>query len=290
MFSDRYAYKKGVVIGTALGVVISSIAIAGYMIFGNRNISVEAADKLMSRASGGDINVTETFMGPDGFTGAVLSVRGQKSLGWIAPGGNIALIGQLFDHAGTNYTQMALVSHGIMPPTSPAKDAVSASNATGPTMDASQAARLAKAAPGVLQGDGGPVIQVFYDPNCVFCHHYYQSLQSAILAKRLRVHWIPVAILKPSSVGRAAAILGATDQAKAMMQNDAGYNDRDEEGGIAAAKPSPEILAEINANNDLLNGAAGRLSTPTTILMSAGKWVVVPGQIPVDRLLQAVAR
>ena len=44
---------------------------------------------------------------------------------------------------------------------------------------------------------------VFFDPNCPFCAHLWRELQP--WQNRLRVRWIPVAFVRPDSLGMASA-------------------------------------------------------------------------------------
>ena len=55
------------------------------------------------------------------------------------------------------------------------------------------------------------VLYVFFDANCFYCHLTWKALQP-YEAVGLQVRWLPVAYQQPSSVGRAAAIMQASDR------------------------------------------------------------------------------
>lgn len=83
-------------------------------------------------------------------------------------------------------------------------------------------------------------IYVFIDPNCIFCEKIYHLLKKN--EKRMsqlgeQVVIIPVAFLKPSSAGRAAAII--KDGWKSYVANEEGFEQATEDGGI---EPLPTLI------------------------------------------------
>ena len=47
-------------------------------------------------------------------------------------------------------------------------------------------------------GTDAPLVYVFADPACPYCHAQWQQLRGAVEAGRLRVRWVPVAVLQVS--------------------------------------------------------------------------------------------
>ncbi|WP_298171369.1 thioredoxin fold domain-containing protein [Acidithiobacillus sp.] len=120
-------------------------------------------------------------------------------------------------------------------------------------------------APGFMIGHAGPLIVVFMDPNCIYCHLLWDALQKPVANGQLRAKIIPVGFLKNSSVAKAATILAANDRAAAWANNEKGFNDNTEEGGTRplAHVPSKDIAA-INTNTALLQ-TSGEEATPTLL-------------------------
>ena len=71
----------------------------------------------------------------------------------------------------------------------------------------------------VTLGAGPRVVDVFFDPNCPYCHELYEDLEPWVGKQGLQLRWIPVAVLAPSSEGKAAAMLQAPVPAKALARN-----------------------------------------------------------------------
>lgn len=111
-------------------------------------------------------------------------------------------------------------------------------------------------------------LYVFFDPNCWYCNLTWRALQPYQKAG-LRVHWIPVAFQKPSSTGRAAAIMEARDPVAALRENETKYRATSYDGGITPlAKARPETLKALAANLALMQkiGAPG---TPAVVWKDA---------------------
>lgn len=103
------------------------------------------------------------------------------------------------------------------------------------------------------------VLYVFFDANCFYCHLTWKALQ-AYEAVGLQVRWVPVAYQQPSSVGRAAAIMQASDRVAALRTNETAYNAARFEGAIEPArKVSKALAAQLEANTRLMRsfGAPG---------------------------------
>ncbi len=103
------------------------------------------------------------------------------------------------------------------------------------------------------------VLYVFFDANCFYCHLTWKALQPYEMVG-LQVRWLPVAYQQPSSVGRAAAIMQASDRSAALRVNETGYNAALFDGGIRPMDKVPgTLVAQFQANTQLMRkfGAPG---------------------------------
>lgn len=152
-----------------------------------------------------------------------------------------------------------------------------------PQPDLSQTvAKLKKEGHLIQQGpDNAPVLYVFADPNCIYCHRFYQAVEPLTKAGKLQVQWALVGFLKPSSMGRAAAILSAKKPLEALAENEAGFDEDKEEGGIKAIdSPDPKLKKLIEQRAKDMAEAGGR-GTPTVVYKKDDKqWGMKPGMPP----------
>ncbi|MGN8200154.1 thiol:disulfide interchange protein DsbG [Salinisphaera sp. RV14] len=130
----------------------------------------------------------------------------------------------------------------------------------------------------VQQGpNDAPVIYVFADPNCIYCHRFYQQAEPLVKAGKLQLQWALVGFLKSSSMGRAAAILSAKDPARALVENENGFDEDSEEGGIKpVASPSAKLKHVINRHYKQMSSAGGN-GTPTLLYKKDGHWAAKIG-------------
>lgn len=123
----------------------------------------------------------------------------------------------------------------------------------------------AMAAKGFVLGHGGPMVVAFLDPNCIFCHQFYEHVLPELKAGKLRIKVIPVGFLKPSSLPKAVAILSAKDPAKAWAFDEAHFDVKTEKGGIAPAKNLHVPATAVIEKNTQLLARTGEVATPTVI-------------------------
>ena len=111
--------------------------------------------------------------------------------------------------------------------------------------------------------DAKRMLYVFFDPNCYYCHLTWKALQPYEKVG-LQVRWVPVAYQKPSSIGRAAAIMEATDRVAAMRENEVNYDRANYDGGIKPIdNPRSQITAQLQANTRLMQ----QFGAPATPLL-----------------------
>lgn len=112
-----------------------------------------------------------------------------------------------------------------------------------------------------IEGHTGPVVAAFIDLDCVYCSQLWRRVRAPLATGRLRVQWIPVAVLAPARADRAAALLRATDPVAALAAHESRIS------AAASTSSAPvEAVAEVAANNALLGAlTAGRPATPLLV-------------------------
>lgn len=101
--------------------------------------------------------------------------------------------------------------------------------------------------------DGKPsaprVVYVFTDPNCPYCHAFWEAARPWVESGKVQIRYLVVGIIREDSPAKAAAILGAKDPAEALTRNEKAFS----KGGIAAEKTiSPEVQKQLDGNLALM--------------------------------------
>lgn len=210
---------------------------------------------LIDSASHGRAHAESVFAGPGGLTGVVVTYKDSPDATpgviWVNSDASAVLVGKLIGPKGEDLDEQAAQRIGLM--LSPEK---------------ALAAAAQPATRSILVGHKGPVLTVFLDPNCIYCHMLYQQLEPLVAKGVLRARYVLVAVVKRSSFDKAAAIVSASNPAVALKQDQDGFDARAEEGGAKPlAKPSKAVTDAINGNNTLL-GKAGGEGTPLLLFCS----------------------
>jgi len=218
-------------------------------------LSLAKVQALVASASHGRAQAQSVFAGPGGLTGAVITYKDQPdaapSVIWINNDASALLVGKLIGSHGQDLNKQAAQQVGLL--LTPAKGLAAAAQPD---------------AAAIHSGRSGPVLTVFIDPNCIYCHMLYQKLQPLIAQGKLRVRYVVVAVVKQSSLDRAAAILEARDPVAALAEDQKDFDVKTEEGGIKRARtPSAAMVTRIGNNNALLD-KLGSQGTPTLLYCS----------------------
>ncbi len=209
---------------------------------------------------------------------AATGAGGPGTVAWVSPHGNYLFIGAVLNRQGVNVTRRVARAAHMLAAQGHAQPAAALGNPSAP-----QGAPVAilshrafwratrEATTGVRQYQAGArhTLYVYFDPDCIFCHHLYGRLQAdgALLkAYHVRVDWIPVAILHPGSAARADAILAGG--LKALVANETRFNVAKERGG-APRRVSPAETARLIANMKVFLHGGADLGTPTLSWRSA---------------------
>jgi thiol:disulfide interchange protein DsbG len=63
---------------------------------------------------------------------------------------------------------------------------------------------------------GAPLVYIFFDPYCSYCHQQWQAVRGKVQQGKLRVRWVPVAVLSGSQ-GNLGVVGGLLDDADAEI-------------------------------------------------------------------------
>lgn len=167
---------------------------------------------------------------------------------WVTPDGKHAIVGTMVDAAGKDVSGEQLDRLVTRPVAAALWDAL---GKTG------------------WIGDGDPaaprVVYAFTDPNCGFCHQFWTESQPWITTGKVQVRHIMVALLSPSSAGKAAALLAAPDRRAALTAHETQRSG----GGIKPLDPIPTAVLEKIAANNRLMGQLGLVGTPSILYQDA---------------------
>lgn len=129
-----------------------------------------------------------------------------------------------------------------------------------------------------LVGHRGPELTAFMDPNCIWCHRFYEKALPLIHAGKLHLRVVLVGFLKSTSAAKAAAVLMAKHPAQALALDESRFNVVTEEGGIHPASAAPaSIRASVHHNTQILIHT-GEEATPTLLYVTQqDQWVLQHG-------------
>lgn len=154
--------------------------------------------------------------------------------------------------------------------------------------DARQAWEAAAAGSGFTVGQAmaARTVRVFFDPQCPHCAALWMA--SKPLLDRIRMVWMPVAFISPSSGPQGALLLAAADPAAAMDLHETLLSSR--QGGLVVPGPAdPDLLAKIRANTDLWKRIDGR-SVPYMVYRAGadGPYGSMSGGLPTAELARSL--
>ncbi|MES1936755.1 disulfide isomerase/thiol-disulfide oxidase [Salinisphaera hydrothermalis C27AD] len=187
------------------------------------------------------LTIVKRFDAPGGLTGYAARAGHTPVALYLTPDGHHVIVGTMLDEHGNNLSQKAL-------------DAI-----INKPQQQSAWAQL-KAATWIADGadDAPRTIYVFTDPNCPYCHRFFEKARPWVKAGKVQLRTILVGVLKPSSPGKAAAILAAKDPVAAFRRHEAHYRT----GGIKPLANIPSKLADELSANDALMTALAIRGTP----------------------------
>lgn len=109
------------------------------------------------------------------------------------------------------------------------------------------------------------VIYTFTDPNCPYCNKFWNEARPWVKDGKVQLRHVMVAILGPTSPGKAAALLSSQDPQVALTQ----HEQQQGSGGVKPlAQVSPKVRAQLDANQSLMQ-QLGFSATPTILYKDA---------------------
>lgn len=234
--------------------------------------TLNQAESLVGTVSHHTAKAVKVFPGPDGLHGILVKpavvtpqtppaiAKGQ--IAWSTPNGKAMIMGPVVGVSGKNYTLQAMYNENLLKRPLAAKVLY----------------QKAQKADSFVVGTKGPEIVAMVDPNCIFCHLFYEHVMPYVHKGDLRVRFVVAGFLKPSSEPKAETILSSKDPAAAWAYDEAHFKVRVEEGGAKPDKnPTPAVVAAVQANTHLLS-ETGEIATPTLIIPEKdGKYHLIHG-------------
>lgn len=195
------------------------------------------------------MSVLSTFPGPGNLHGFVLQpVGGQPVILYVDDKGKYAVYGTVINKEGVNLTEQDTEKYVKKYTALKMQD------------------NLAETTPIKEGSDDAPYkLIVVADPNCSACHYAYNAMKPFIDKGELQVNWILVYFVRPDSEAKSAAIMSSKNPGEAMAKNEAGFDLKTEEGGIAPMTNIPKLLKDELAGNMKFMQDTGINSTPTLI-------------------------
>ncbi len=254
-------------VGRAVTVVTAAMVLNGVAMADVKPTPAE--QYLMSKG----VKITQSFQSVSGLKAIVADNGKEKRLFYVTPDGKSVIAGTVFDTAGVSVTARDMDRVGMVggPAAGDVQNAVTASQTA-------QYWARAEKLHWIQDGTGQKVIYAIFDPNCPYCHRLWTTLRGAVMAGKVQVRWLPVAILKESSKGLGAAIYAAQDKSVALQQM-ANYQLRPVDVSQAANRDM--------AYNLLLLRDTGFTGVPT-VLYKKGNAVHITMGVPTDSELAAL--
>ncbi len=192
--------------------------------------------------------VIGTFAAPGGLTGYAGMIGQQPLAIYLTADGKQAIIGTMIDAKGANLSQEPLDRLVRKP------------------MTVKIWKQLEKSAWIADGSKNAPrVIYTFTDPNCPYCNKFWNDARPWVMTGKVQLRHIIVAILTPTSAGKAAALLSAKDPQVALTQ----HEQQHASGGVKPlGQISATVRAQLDANQKLMQ-QLGASATPTILYKDA---------------------
>jgi len=192
--------------------------------------------------------VIGTFAAPGGLTGYAGMIEQHPLAIYLTADGKQAIIGTMIDAKGTNLSQEPLDRLVSKP------------------MTVKIWKQLEKSAWIADGSNNAPrVVYTFTDPNCPYCNKFWNDARPWVTTGKVQLRHIIVAILTPTSAGKAAALLSASDPQAALTR----HEQQHASGGVKPlGRITATIRAQLDANQKLMQ-QLGSSATPTIFYKDA---------------------
>ncbi len=194
------------------------------------------------------VEVIGTFKAPGGLTGYAGVIEMQPLAIYLTADGKQAIVGSMIDAKGNNLSQKSLEKLVSKPMTDRAWKQLEQSTWIGDG-----------------KNNAPRIVYTFTDPNCPYCNKFWNDARPWVTSGKVQLRHVMVAILGPTSPGKAAAILNAGDPQAALTQ----HEQQHAAGGAKPLSQIPEkIRAQLDANQRLMQ-QLGSSATPTIFYKDA---------------------
>lgn len=211
------------------------------------------------------VDVIGRFDAPGGLSGYAAMIQNEPLAIYLTPDGKQAIIGTMIDAQGNNLSQEPVDSLVNKP----------LANKVWKQLDESA---------WIADGDANAqrIVYTFTDPNCPYCHKFWNDARPWVKDSKVQLRHIIVGILRPSSPGKAAALLSAADPQAALLQ----HEQQHASGGVKPLARVPDkVRAQLDANQKLMHQLRS-FATPTIFYKDAnGKLQKVQGAPPAKMLV-----
>ncbi len=213
------------------------------------------------------VSIVGSMQAPPGFKGYLGKYGGDPIPIYLLPDGKHVIVGTLYDSHGTDLTEAAFAA------------------ATRPRFDPALWDELAKSA-WIAEGATKPrhIVYIFTDTECPYCHKLWQASRAYLRSGTLQVRNIIVAVIKPISLGRGAALLTANDPVATFERHETAF-------GHSSLKPLAKVDAGLRATieaNKALMDRFGAYGTPVIVYRDASHRLQMFQGIPDQSTMQKI--
>lgn len=211
-----------------------------------------------------------------GYRGVLADLNGAKRVFYATPDNKYLVYGVLYDASGKNLTTEDLLRLSqlgkIDAPPSPSASQATAQPEKPVTFNTDTVWRAADKANGFVEGSGKD-IYIYFDTNCPYCHQLWRKTRMYTGANK--VHWLPVAGLRASSLNQGAAVIkDPTLKNMELMSN----------GQLLGEQQVSKELADKMEFNMGAMAMTGNQSFPTILYTENGQRKVTVG-LPPDEMI-----
>lgn len=245
---------------------LSILLAALFVLLGSMTLNAQAKDwpAPIKALEAKGIEVIGTFDAPGGLTGYAGMIEQQPLAIYLTADGKQAIVGSMIDAQGNNLSQKPLERLVSKPITA-------------------KTWKLLEESTWIADGSKNAprVIYTFTDPNCPYCNKFWNDARPWVKTGKVQLRHVMVAILTPTSQGKAAALLAANDPQAALAQ----HEQQHAKGGVKALSQVPEkTRTQLDANQKLMQ-QLGSSATPTIFYKDAsGNLQKMQGAPPAEML------
>lgn len=111
--------------------------------------------------------------------------------------------------------------------------------------------------------DAPRVVYAFTDPNCPYCHRFWEAARPWVESGKVQLRHIMVGVIRPDSANKVASMLSAKSPIDALTRNERTFD----KGGIEAAAKVPEAIRQKLDGNEKLMLQMGFQGTPGIVFL-----------------------